>query len=328
VSEEKMRSESVRHAKDEEMHRMRGHAEEMRRDFMRQLKAKDELLETQRRDMGASFDELVKVLESEGREREESLRAELSRKEESLASFKEELGKCELQREEAHRRAEAAVNGGREQDKRRKEVEWELEDVGRKTSARISELEQEIRALELARKAKAEEEEGIRTGLERQVHAAERALEELQKKSEEQQRKTLLDAEAASHALTTGYESRIEMLGGRLAGAEAERDRQAEAARSLARQVSDLEALRVKETQAHDSKLDAVEAAGREALSAIKSHAAMLELETEGLREKAAAAKAALEQRRRSHPTPYTLRPTPPPIYTLGTASLPLNYKL
>lgn len=238
-----MRSESVRHAKDEEIHRMRGHAEEMRRDFMRQLKAKDELLETQRRDMGTSFDELVKVLESEGREREASLRAELARKEESVASLKEHIGKCELQREEAQRRAETAVSGGREQDKRRKEIEWELEELGRKTSARISELEQEVRALELAKKATAEEHEAIRMGLEREVHAVERALEENKRMSEENYRKALSDAEAASHALTTGYESRIELLGGRLAGAEAERDRQAEAARSLARQVGDLVAL-------------------------------------------------------------------------------------
>lgn len=66
----------------------------------------------------------------------------------------------------------------------------------------------------------------------------------------------------------------------------------------------------MKETQAHDSKLDAAEAAGREALSAVKSHAAMLELETEGLREKAAAAKAALEQRRRSPLNPNLESPT------------------
>lgn len=46
-------------------------------------------------------------------------------------------------------------------------------------------------------------------------------------------------------------------------------------------------------------RLDHAEAAGREALAAVKSHAAMLELETEGLREKAAAMKAALEERRK-----------------------------
>ena len=45
-------------------------------------------------------------------------------------------------------------------------------------------------------------------------------------------------------------------------------------------------------------RLDGSEAAAREALAAVKGHAAMLETETEGLREKAVALKNALEERR------------------------------
>lgn len=254
VSEERVRTEGMRHAKDEELHKVRALAEEMRRDFMRQLKDKDALLETQRKDMGASFDELVKVLESEGSERETSLRAELKRKEAAEAALKEQLRKSECERGELQRKAESAVAGGKDHDKRRKEVEWELEDLGRKSAARIKELEQEVRAFELAKKASAEEHQERVTGLERDLHSLERAFTEQQERMAEQHRKAMSEAEADNDAKMSGYETKLLVLGGRLAVAEGERERQVEAARLAGRDLADLEALRVKETQAHQSR--------------------------------------------------------------------------
>ena len=129
VGEEKLRTEALRHAKDEELHQLRGACEEMRRDFLRQLKDKNDLVDTQRRDMGASFDQIVRQLEMEGSSREASLRAEVKRREQVEAGLREEARAGDVLRQDLHRRSEAADKAAKEQEKRRKELEWELEDV-------------------------------------------------------------------------------------------------------------------------------------------------------------------------------------------------------
>eukprot|EP00961_Rhodomonas_salina_P113657 1528858-Rhodomonas_salina.1 len=50
------RLEGLRHAKDEELAKVRAELAEVRRQFSAELHAKDEMLDTQRRDMAASFD--------------------------------------------------------------------------------------------------------------------------------------------------------------------------------------------------------------------------------------------------------------------------------
>eukprot|EP00960_Hanusia_phi_P046937 758120-Hanusia_phi.AAC.3 len=62
----KEKLENTRRTKDEEIRKLRSNMDEMRREFMRQLTEKDDILEVQRRDMSVSFDDLMRRFEVAG----------------------------------------------------------------------------------------------------------------------------------------------------------------------------------------------------------------------------------------------------------------------
>ena len=69
--------------------------------------------------------------------------------------------------------------------------------VLRKNTARIKELEQEVRALEIAKAAMSSEHEERLSGLQRDLHSLERSLESEKEEGEERLRRAHLEAESS-----------------------------------------------------------------------------------------------------------------------------------
>jgi hypothetical protein len=88
---------------------------------------------------------------SEARERESALEASIRKHEHVSKQLRDEVGSLETQKLELQRKVDTLSSYGRDMEKKMQETHWDMEDKQRSAHLRTRELEQELRALNIAK---------------------------------------------------------------------------------------------------------------------------------------------------------------------------------
>ena len=280
--------------KDEELRKTRADMDDMRRTFLAQMSDKDELLNTQRRDMSASFDELARKQEAEAAKREEALRKELQDAQQKDHHHLED--KMKLDQEVDQLRHTMTTLRAQMLSK-----DADLEKSQREHEARVALLKKEIDAAQSAATISATQG----ADLAGRLHAAERAerevkheMEEMREGLEVSHRRALQDQEKALRELIRDAEARCEALATRLSSSEGERERYQQAAARASREAQEQELVQMEALEGLRRKAEAAEVRAAEAAQKASMQRALLEEELAGAREKMEALKRAQEERR------------------------------
>jgi len=298
LDESKARLEGLRLQKDEELRKTRADMDEMRRTFLAQLSEKDELLNTQRRDMSNSFDELSRKQEAEASAREGTLQAELREAQLKDSRLLEEKAKLEQEVDELRRTTTSLHTQMGAKDA-------QLADNLREQEVRVGQLRKEIEVLHAEASAKAHDAQEkanrlweVEREAERDKCERERTFEETKEAMEVSHRRALQDQEKAMRELIHDAEARCETLGSRLATAESERQRYLQASTRSTREMQEQEMLHLEATQGLQRKLDSVQTQMEEANRTASVQRAMLEEELAAAREKNELLKRTQDERR------------------------------
>jgi len=294
LTEAKERLEGLRLQKDEELRKVRADMDEMRRTFLAQMSAKDELLNTQRRDMSTSFDELARKQEMEAGKREEGLRKELQDAIDKDHQRLEEKMRLDHEMQLLHHSV-ATLRSQLDA----KEADFETRE--REHKAGMALMKKEMDAAQSAALIASAHSADLAARLlegERAEKEVERQMEDMREGLEVSHRRALEDQEKCLRQAIRDAEDRCESLATRLASSEGERQRYQQAATRASREVQEQALVHMEALEVMRRTVETCEAKAAEAAQKASMQRAVLEEELAGGRQKMEALKRAAEERR------------------------------
>jgi chromosome segregation ATPase len=298
LTESREKNESLRSIKDEEIRRLRSEMDEMRRDYLRQLQDKDATLEIQRKDMASSFDELSAAQEISSKAREESLVFEIRQREADMSQLRTRLEALDQQREGLERRLEAAQSSAKLLEKRVKELETELHETSRRNVLQVTDHEQQIRALELAKDLQKEECETALAELKETVRALERNLLLQKDEYESLLQRSKQDHELTREGLMAQIQARMDSLVNKLRASEQDMEEFRERVKQTSRELAETKIESQRQVQELQLQLDASIAERQRIDQSAKNSRALYDQELGSFRDKVDILNRTLEERR------------------------------
>lgn len=135
--------ENTRWRQDDDARRAREEQENARRVLEHQLHDKEELLDTQRREMSLTFEDAMREREAEFKTQHEHLVTNHRDLELKFKSVQRELEQTRARNSELRQSLDELQVDLQDQEKEARTATWELEDVRQLKDAKISELEEE-----------------------------------------------------------------------------------------------------------------------------------------------------------------------------------------
>ncbi|EQC40225.1 hypothetical protein SDRG_02873 [Saprolegnia diclina VS20] len=212
--------EAARWSYDDAMRKQKDEFDAYKRRNERELREKDEDMESLRREMSVTFDELLRAREAEAKATTDDITTKLRETELKAKSLAREVETTKERNTELRRKVDDLLSQVHESDTQAKALQWELSDVRGLKDAKIAELEADKVDLQQVKQALLDEYEGKMAELLQSLHAVEKAFLQQKAQFEDEVRRVTQrkDNEMKEHGVK--FEARIEALIGKLRSVE------------------------------------------------------------------------------------------------------------
>jgi hypothetical protein len=271
--------------KDEEIRRLREAEEYLKRDMERMTKQRQDELDTQRREMTLTFDEVMRQQELESYTKTENLLGDLRTLESRYMEQGRELENERSKNSNLTTQCQTFEISLQDLSKREKSLRWDMEDSNKIKNSRISELEGEVQSLRTSKQSLMEEYESKMAELLKSLHNVERAFVSQKDKYDSQLSNKVREHEDVVSTLTAKFSKKQELTSSALERAEEEAERTTNELRKLSMKYNDDMSSKQREVESIQRELDELSANRDKYVKEIKDKLWEAELANKSLRE-------------------------------------------
>lgn len=194
--------------------------ETQRRSVERQLREKDEDVETQRRELTVTFDDVMRQREAEFKRASDELQAKVRDLELKNKALAREADAQRARADEIKTKNENLQQMLQENDKEIKSLEWTLADVRAAKDTKVGELEGEVAKLNDVKQQLLDEYESKMAELLQSLHSVEKAFVQQKTQYDEELQRHMERKKSEAQEASARGEAKIELLTTRLRESE------------------------------------------------------------------------------------------------------------